>query len=39
MSESYPFYRFRPRELRLFYGRVLGDGTLVRGKVTGEGLA
>ena len=38
-AESYPFYRFRPREVKLFYERVLGGGTLVTAKVSGEGLA
>jgi uncharacterized protein YhbP (UPF0306 family) len=38
-AESYPFYRFRPREVKLFYERVLGSGTLVTAKVTGKGLA
>lgn len=39
MAKSYPFYRFRPREVTLFYERVLGGGTLVTAKVTGKGLA
>jgi uncharacterized protein YhbP (UPF0306 family) len=38
-SDSYPVYRFRPRELKLFYERVLGGGTLVTARVTGERLA
>jgi uncharacterized protein YhbP (UPF0306 family) len=38
-ADSYPFYRFRPREVKLFYERILGAGTLVSAKVTGEGLA
>jgi len=38
MAKSYPFYRFRPREVKVFYERVLGDGTLVTAKVTGKGL-
>ena len=38
-GDSYPFYRFRPREVKLFYERVLGGGTLVTAKVTGERLA
>ncbi len=36
---SLPFYRFRPRELKLFYERLLGDGTLVTARVTVQGLA
>jgi uncharacterized protein YhbP (UPF0306 family) len=39
VADSYPYYRFRPRELKLFYERVLGGGTLVTAKVTKEGLA
>jgi uncharacterized protein YhbP (UPF0306 family) len=38
-ADSYPYYRFRPRELKLFYERVLGGGTLVTAKVTRRGLA
>ena len=38
-ANSYPFYRFRPRELKLFYERILGGGTLVTAKVTAERLA
>jgi uncharacterized protein YhbP (UPF0306 family) len=38
-SDSYPIYRFRPREVKLFYERVLGGGTLVTARVTREGLA
>ncbi|TMF58096.1 MAG: pyridoxamine 5'-phosphate oxidase family protein [Chloroflexi bacterium] len=37
-ANSYPFYRFRPREIKLFYERILGGGTLVTAKVTGERL-
>jgi uncharacterized protein YhbP (UPF0306 family) len=37
--ESYAVYRFRPREVKLFYERVLGGGTLVTARVTGERLA
>src|SRR5712691_9903302 len=37
-ADSYPIYRFRPREVKLFYERVLGAGTLVTAKVTGTGL-
>jgi uncharacterized protein YhbP (UPF0306 family) len=38
-SDSYPVYRFRPREVKLFYERTLGGGTLVRARVTRDGLA
>jgi uncharacterized protein YhbP (UPF0306 family) len=38
-ADSYPFYRFRPREVKLFYERILGAGTLVSAKVTRVGLA
>jgi uncharacterized protein YhbP (UPF0306 family) len=38
-DDGYPFYRFRPREVKLFYERILGAGTLVSAKVIGEGLA
>jgi nitroimidazol reductase NimA-like FMN-containing flavoprotein (pyridoxamine 5'-phosphate oxidase superfamily) len=38
-DDAYPFYRFRPREVKLFYERILGAGTLVSAKVTREGLA
>ncbi len=38
-SDSYPVYRFRPREVKLFYERVLGGGTLVTARVTGDRLA
>lgn len=38
-ADSYPYYRFRPRELKLFYERVLGGGTLVTARVTKKGLA
>src|SRR5439155_25614683 len=36
---AYPFYRFRPREVKLFHERILGGGTLVTAKVDGERLA
>ena len=39
MSESYPFYRFRPRSLKLFDERALAGGTLVTARVTRNGLA
>jgi uncharacterized protein YhbP (UPF0306 family) len=38
VAESYPVYRFRPREVKLFHERLLGGGTLVTARVTGEGL-
>jgi uncharacterized protein YhbP (UPF0306 family) len=38
-SDSYPVYRFRPREVKLFYERILGGGTLVTARVTRDGLA
>ncbi len=38
-SDSYPAYRFRPREVKLFYERILGGGTLVTARVTRDGLA
>jgi uncharacterized protein YhbP (UPF0306 family) len=38
-SDSYPIYRFRSREVKLFYERVLGGGTLVTARVTRDGLA
>jgi uncharacterized protein YhbP (UPF0306 family) len=38
-TDSYPIYRFRPRQVKLFYERVLGGGTLVTARVTGDGLA
>jgi uncharacterized protein YhbP (UPF0306 family) len=38
-ADVYPYYRFRPREVKLFYERILGGGTLVTAKVTREGLA
>ena len=38
-ANSYPFYRFRPREVKLFSERTLGGGTLVTAKVTNERLA
>jgi hypothetical protein len=37
--DSDPVYRFRPREVKLFYERILGAGTLVSAKVIGERLA
>jgi uncharacterized protein YhbP (UPF0306 family) len=39
MAESYPFYRFRPRFVKLFDERSLAGGTLVTARVTREGLA
>lgn len=39
LADSLPIYRFRPRELKLFYERVLGGGTLVTAKVTADRLA
>jgi uncharacterized protein YhbP (UPF0306 family) len=39
ITDSYPFYRFRPRSVKLFHERVLGGGTLVTAKVSREGLA
>jgi hypothetical protein len=39
MSESYPFYRFRPRSLKLFDERALAGGTLVTARVTRGTLA
>ena len=38
-SDSYPIYRFRPRQVKIFYERVLGGGTLVTARVTRDGLA
>jgi uncharacterized protein YhbP (UPF0306 family) len=38
-DDSYPWYRFRPREVKLFYERILGAGTLVSARVTAEGLS
>jgi uncharacterized protein YhbP (UPF0306 family) len=38
-ADSDPVYRFRPREVKLFYERILGAGTLVSAKVIGERLA
>jgi uncharacterized protein YhbP (UPF0306 family) len=38
-ADSYPYYRFRPREVKLFYERILGAGTLVTARVTPDGLA
>ena len=37
-DDAYPLYRFRPRAVKLFYERVLGTGTLVTARVTGERL-
>jgi len=37
-ADAYPFYRFRPREVKLFYERILGGGTLVTARVSGDGL-
>jgi uncharacterized protein YhbP (UPF0306 family) len=39
MSESYPFYRFRARSVKLFDERALAGGTLVTARVTPGGLA
>ena len=39
LSESYPFYRFRTRSVKLFDERALGSGTLVTAQVTSRGLA
>ena len=39
MAESYPFYRFRPRSVKLFDERSLAGGTLVTARVTPDGLA
>lgn len=39
LADSLPIYRFRPREVKLFYERVLGGGTLVTATVTVDGLA
>lgn len=39
LADSLPIYRFRPREVKLFYERVFGGGTLVTAKVTADGLA
>jgi uncharacterized protein YhbP (UPF0306 family) len=38
-ADFYPFYRFRPRSVKLFDERALGGGTLVSAKVTPHGLA
>jgi uncharacterized protein len=38
-SESYPFYRFRPRTVKLFDERALAGGTLVTARVNPGGLA
>jgi len=38
LRESYSFYRFRPRELKLFYERLLGSGTQVSARLSGERL-
>jgi uncharacterized protein YhbP (UPF0306 family) len=37
-ANAYPLYRFRPRQVKLFYERILGGGTLVTARVTGERL-
>lgn len=39
LADSLPIYRFRPGEVKLFYERVLGGGTLVTAKVTAGRLA
>jgi hypothetical protein len=38
LAESYPFYRFRTREVKLFYERILSGGTMVTARVIGEKL-
>jgi uncharacterized protein YhbP (UPF0306 family) len=38
-SDFYPFYRFRPRSVKLFDERALGGGTLVTAKITPRGFA
>ena len=38
-ADSYPYYRFRAREVKLFYECMLGGGTLVTARVTKKGLA
>lgn len=38
VSESYPFYRFRPRSVKLFDERALSGGMLVTARVTPAGL-
>jgi hypothetical protein len=38
-SNDLPYYRFRPRTVKLFDERSLAPGTLVTAKVTPEGLA
>ena len=38
-TDFYPFYRFRPRSLKLFDERAIGGGTLVTARVTLDGLA
>ena len=37
-GDAYPIYRFRPREVKLFYEAILGAGTLVTARVTRDGL-
>jgi uncharacterized protein YhbP (UPF0306 family) len=37
--DSYPFYRFRPRSVKLFDERSLAGGTLVTARVTTNGLS
>jgi uncharacterized protein YhbP (UPF0306 family) len=39
LAASYPFYRFHPRQVKLFYERILGGGTLVTARVNREGLS
>jgi uncharacterized protein YhbP (UPF0306 family) len=38
-GDAYPIYRFRPREVKLFYEAILGPGTLVTARVRGDGLS
>jgi uncharacterized protein YhbP (UPF0306 family) len=38
-DDSLPFYRFRPRTVQLFDERSLAPGTLVKARVTPDGLA
>jgi uncharacterized protein YhbP (UPF0306 family) len=39
VSDFYPFYRFRPRSLKIFDERAIAGGTLVTARVTRDGLA
>ena len=38
-DQSLPFYRFRPRTVKLFHERVLGGATLVTARVVAGGIA